>query len=135
MSRPRSARVQRDAFASARSVPVQIGAHRIVVTLTDRGPFAYADRCPHRGAPMLAGGRIVTGLVEGDGRLVSGPLGSQVRCPWHKWDYDLETGKCVVDPRLRLRTYRSWCEGDEVVVSIDGHASTESESEERDADH
>jgi nitrite reductase (NADH) small subunit len=125
VSRPRSARIRRDAFAATRSLPVQIGRQRVVVTLTDRGPFAYADRCPHRGAPMLAGGRIVTGLAQGDGRLVSGPLGSQVRCPWHKWDYDLETGRCVVDPQLRLRTYRAWLDGDEVVVSIDGHASTE----------
>jgi 3-phenylpropionate/trans-cinnamate dioxygenase ferredoxin subunit len=116
--------LQRDAFASARSLSVEIGRHRVVVTLTERGPFAYADRCPHRGAPMLAGGRIVTPLVPGTERLVPGRSESHVRCPWHKWDYDLETGRCAVDPRLRLRTYPAWIDGDEVVVSIDATRST-----------
>ena len=106
---------------------VRIGRHRVVVTLTERGPFAYADRCPHRGAPMLAGGRIVTPLVPGTDRLVPGRPESHVRCPWHKWDYDLETGRCAVDPGLRLRTYPAWIDGDEVVVSIDSHGSAESE--------
>ena len=120
MNALRSARLQRDAFASSPSLTVQIGRLRVVVTLTERGPFAYADRCPHRGAPMLAGGRIVTPLVPGGDRLVLGRPESHVRCPWHKWDYDLETGTCAVDPRLRLRTYPAWIDGDEVVVSIDG---------------
>jgi nitrite reductase (NADH) small subunit len=119
--------VRRDAFASAPSLAVEIGRHRVVVTMTEEGPFAYADRCPHRGAPMLAGGRVVTPLVTGRERLVLGRNESHVRCPWHKWDYDLETGECAVDPRLRLRTYPAWIDGDEVVVSIDGRRSTEEE--------
>ena len=99
------ARVQRDVFASAHSVPVEIGAHRIVVTLTDRGPFAYADRCPHRGAPMSCRGADRDRLVDGDGRLVSGP--ARLACPLPVAQVGLRPRdrKCVVDPRLRLRTY------------------------------
>jgi nitrite reductase (NADH) small subunit len=120
MTTSRSVRVPRDAFASTSSVPVEISGHRVVVTLTDQGPFAYADRCPHRGAPLLSGGQIVTPIVAGADRLMPGPTRSHVRCPWHKWDYDLQTGRCAVDARLRLRTYPAWTEGDDVVVSIDG---------------
>ena len=30
-----------------------------------------------------------------------------LRCPWHQYEYDLETGRCLADPeRLRVRTYR-----------------------------
>jgi nitrite reductase (NADH) small subunit len=119
MTGERSARVHRAAFESKRSVPVRLNGHRIVVTLTESGPFAYADRCPHRGAPLLMGGRIVTPLVKRADALVLGESASHVRCPWHKWDYDLRTGRCAVDSRLRLRTYAAWIDGDEVVVSME----------------
>jgi nitrite reductase (NADH) small subunit len=119
VTREQSVRVHRAAFESTQSVPVALNGHRVVVTLTDRGPFAYADRCPHRGAPLLAGGRIVRPLVKHADVLVLGESASHVRCPWHKWDYDLETGRCSVDPRLRLRTYRTWIDDDEIVVSLD----------------
>jgi nitrite reductase/ring-hydroxylating ferredoxin subunit len=26
-------------------------------------------------------------------------------CPWHGYEYDLKTGKCVGDPKLRLQSY------------------------------
>lgn len=119
MSAAGSIRVRRAAFESKPSVPVEVNGHRVVVTLTRHGPFAYADRCPHRGAPLSAGGRIVTPLAQDGHDLVLGEPESHVRCPWHKWDYDLETGRCAVDPRLRLRTYPAWIDGDEVVVSMD----------------
>ena len=35
---------------------------------------------------------------------VGAPL-SVVRCPWHKWDFEIETGRCTVDPRLKVRRY------------------------------
>ena len=113
-----TARIPRDAFASTDTVGVQVGNHHVVVTLTDDGPFAYADRCPHRGAPMLAGGRIVSSLRADGGRLELGAPRSHVRCPWHKWDFELATGRCAVDPRLRLRTYTTWTDGDEIVVAL-----------------
>lgn len=26
-------------------------------------------------------------------------------CPWHTWGYELKTGRCAVEPSLRIRTY------------------------------
>ena len=45
--------------------------------------------------------------------------GALVRCPWHKWDFDIATGRCAVDARLRVRRYPCRVEGDELVVSLD----------------
>jgi nitrite reductase/ring-hydroxylating ferredoxin subunit len=42
-----------------------------------------------------------------------------VRCPWHKWDFDIATGRCVVDAKLRVRRYAAWVDGEELVVSLD----------------
>jgi nitrite reductase/ring-hydroxylating ferredoxin subunit len=38
--------------------------------------------------------------------------------PWHKWDFDIATGRCPVDARLRVRRYAVRVEGDEVVVTL-----------------
>ena len=45
--------------------------------------------------------------------------GVLVRCPWHKWDFDIRTGTCTVDERLRVRRYPAWVDGGELVVSLD----------------
>ena len=45
--------------------------------------------------------------------------GALVRCPWHKWDFDIATGRCEVDARLRVRRYAVRVEGEELVVSLD----------------
>ena len=42
-----------------------------------------------------------------------------VRCPWHKWDFDIASGRCEVDARLRVRRYPVEVEGDELVVRLD----------------
>jgi len=59
--------------------------------------------------------------VEGFGDAVHvAREGALVRCPWHKWDFDIATGRCVVDAKLRVRRYPAWIDGEELVVSLDG---------------
>lgn len=66
--------------------------------------FSVANRCPHKGASLCAG-ELST----------DGPL---VRCPWHNWAYDLNTGKSPLDPNERIRTYPVRTEGEYVIVTI-----------------
>ena len=82
--------------------------------------YALADRCPHRAAPLCSSGEVVN-AVEGYGDAVRVTRESAlVRCPWHKWDFDIATGRCVVDAKLRVRRYAAWIDGEELVVSLDG---------------
>ena len=38
-------------------------------------------------------------------------------CPWHNFEFDLDTGRSSCEPdRLRIATYRAELEEDEVVV-------------------
>jgi len=30
---------------------------------------------------------------------------SVIACPWHGWEYDLQTGQCLWNPRYRVRVY------------------------------
>jgi nitrite reductase/ring-hydroxylating ferredoxin subunit len=81
---------------------------------------ALADRCPHRGAPLCSSGQVVTSIERrADGTLDLGPEGALIRCPWHKWDFDIATGTCPVDGHMRVRTYAVRPDGDGVVVSLD----------------
>ena len=82
----------------------RIGGREIGVVRTADGLRALRNRCPHHGGPLCLG--IVrereTGLpgrYEQSGHEV-------LRCPWHGWEFDVETGRCVDDPALRVAVYR-----------------------------
>jgi len=97
---------------------LEVGGHRIGLYRVDGSLHALADRCPHRGAPLCAG-PVATPIEVRDGAVAVGPPHSVVRCPWHKWDYEIATGRCLVDEKLRVRRYAVRVDGDEVVVSLD----------------
>jgi len=97
---------------------LEIGGHRIGLVRVGDSLHALADRCPHRGAPLCSG-RITTPIEVRDGGVGLGERASILRCPWHKWEFEIATGRCVVDPRLRVRKYAVRLEGDEIVVSLD----------------
>jgi nitrite reductase (NADH) small subunit len=39
-----------------------------------------------------------------------------VRCPWHGWEYDLETGVCPDDDAMRVAVYPVRIEAGRVLV-------------------
>jgi nitrite reductase/ring-hydroxylating ferredoxin subunit len=97
---------------------VEIDGHRIGLFRVDGELYALADRCPHRGAPLCSG--RVSSPTEASGEdVVLGPRGSIVRCPWHKWEFEIASGRSLVDARLRVRRYAVRLEGGHVVVSLD----------------
>ncbi len=97
---------------------VELGGHRIGLYRVGAELHALADRCPHRGAPLCSSGRVATGIELRDGRPALGRRDALVRCPWHKWDFDIVTGRCAVDAKLRVRRYAVHVDGDEVVVTL-----------------
>ena len=97
---------------------LEIGGHRVGLYRVGDTLHALADRCPHRGAPLCSG-RVATPIETTGDMLALGPRLSIVRCPWHKWEFDIATGRCLVDDKLRVRTYAVHVEVDEIVVSLD----------------
>jgi nitrite reductase (NADH) small subunit len=97
---------------------LDVGGHRIGLFRVGDTLHAVADRCPHRGAPVCSSGRIATAVELRDGKPALGPAQAVLRCPWHKWEFELATGRCTVHPRLRLRRYAVRIEGDEIVVAL-----------------
>jgi nitrite reductase/ring-hydroxylating ferredoxin subunit len=39
-------------------------------------------------------------------------------CPWHGYEYDIKTGECAADRRLRLKSYKVVRRGDEIYVTV-----------------
>jgi nitrite reductase (NADH) small subunit len=71
--------------------------------------FAVRNVCPHMGAPLCLG--QLTGTqewVETDsGQRVARWTrdGYILRCPWHRWEFDITTGETVFHSDWRVRTY------------------------------
>jgi nitrite reductase (NADH) small subunit len=99
-------------------VMLDLAGHRVGLYRVDGTLHALADRCPHRGAPLCAG-RIATPIEAGPAGLALGREHSIVRCPWHKWEFEIATGRSLVDEKLRVRRYAVRLEGDDVVVTLD----------------
>jgi nitrite reductase/ring-hydroxylating ferredoxin subunit len=85
---------------------------------------ALRNLCPHKLGPLCTGrvsGRVVAAAppstytpelaIERDGEII--------RCPWHLWEFEIATGHCLVDPRVRVKTYPVAIEEGQVVVYAD----------------
>ena len=79
--------------------------------------FAVSDKCPHMGASMCTGSLSGTFVAADPHEYVYGQDDRVIRCPWHGWEFDLETGRSLLEPkRVGLKTYRVTQEGDAVVL-------------------
>ncbi len=67
--------------------------------------FAYRNVCPHAGAPVCEGKICGTTAPSKVGEYILEREGEIVRCPWHGWEFDLLTGKHLVDEKMKLRPY------------------------------
>jgi nitrite reductase/ring-hydroxylating ferredoxin subunit len=97
---------------------LDVGGHRVGLYRVGGALHALADRCPHRGAPLCSG-RVATPIEAGPDGLTVGTPHSIVRCPWHKWEFEIATGRALADEKLRVRRYAVRLDGDDVVVSLD----------------
>ena len=48
-----------------------------------------------------------------------GTRNGTLQCPWHKWEFDIASGRALADERLRVRRYAVRVDGPEIVVSLD----------------
>ena len=98
----------------------QVGA----VRLGDR-VHAFAARCPHHGGP-LAHGRLTYPLVsECPGELRIEREAPAVSCPWHGWEFRLETGRALADESVRVKVFTTSVLNGRVLVAFGGDVRQE----------
>ena len=97
---------------------VDVNGRSIGIFKVDDQLYAVNNVCPHKAAPVARGTVGGTMLpTSKPGELEYGLEGQVLKCPWHGWEFNLETGECLfgVSGR-RLKTYPVGVRGDQVYV-------------------
>lgn len=91
---------------------VEIDGTEVVVFQHGERFYALDNTCLHMGGPVGKG--IIIGKVEADldqtGRLLQERFSTEeihIVCPWHGWEYDIETGQAAGARELCLRRYET----------------------------
>ena len=131
-ARPAALRGERVVVGPVDEIPP--GTRRIVVPFRGRAGigvfnvggtyYALRNLCPHKAGPLCTGrgsGRVIADAppTVADAGLDLVREGEIIRCPWHLWEFDILTGKCLVDPKVRVKLYPVVVEQGEVVVYAD----------------
>src|SRR3984957_1859139 len=100
---------------------VFVGDNEIGVFRHDGAFYAYSNFCLHQGGPACEG--LTIARVEERLRPDKTSMGLYFSeadmnfvCPWHGMEYDMRTGECVADRRLKLKKYQVVQKGDEVFL-------------------
>ncbi len=78
----------------------QCDGKTVAIANVDGQFYAINNTCLHRGGPLGQG--VLDGQV--------------VTCPWHGWEYDVSTGKVVMNPSVGVECYRVEVRGDDIFV-------------------
>ena len=121
----RGPHVQREwPVAQASEIPpggrkiVEVGGRSIGVFNVNGTFVAVLNVCPHELAPVCLGTVRGTTLASIPGEYRWGREGEILACPWHGWEFDLLTGRALVDKRKRLRLYPVTVREDTVYVTL-----------------
>jgi nitrite reductase (NADH) small subunit len=96
---------------------VDVGGRSIGVFHVDGRYYAIRNVCPHMGAPLCLGTVGGTMLPSEPHTYTYGLENRILRCPWHGYEFDLETGRPPFGTYpLRVRTYPVRVEEDQVVI-------------------
>jgi len=103
---------------------VAVGALEVgIFRLSDR-LVAYENRCPHSGGPVCQGRLFnrVEEIIMPDQTSRGMRFGRErhVVCPWHGYEFDLETGRHPGDARMRLRSVPVRVSGDVLYLEAPG---------------
>jgi nitrite reductase/ring-hydroxylating ferredoxin subunit len=82
----------------------QAGGTPVALILCAGTYRALGNVCRHRGGP------IGEGHIDTHERTVT--------CPWHGWQYDVETGQAKLNPMAKLAVYPVEVVGNEIRVTV-----------------
>ena len=88
---------------------VQHQKHEIALIHAGGVTRAYLNRCPHQGGPVCDGliinrvEEVIDEQKQFKGFAFSDDL--HLVCPWHGWEFNLETGQCAGDGKVKIRQF------------------------------
>jgi len=63
---------------------------------------ATSNTCPHRGGPL------------GEGDLEAGVI----TCPWHGFQYEVATGRCLTNAALSVACHKARVDGQDILIEV-----------------
>jgi nitrite reductase/ring-hydroxylating ferredoxin subunit len=81
---------------------LEVKGNTIALYNVDGTLYATANTCAHRGGPL------------GEGELDR----TTITCPWHGFQYEVVTGKCLTNPALSVACYTVQVRGQDVLIEI-----------------
>jgi nitrite reductase (NADH) small subunit len=79
--------------------------------------FALSNHCPHHGGPLCHGRISGAVLPSQPYEYRYGREGRVLICPWHGWEFDIESGRTIFDPAVRVKIYEARIEEGEIVLT------------------
>lgn len=97
---------------------LEVRGKEIVIIRWGEDVHALRNVCPHQ-TQSFACGRVHARLAATGAResltVTDEPV---IACPWHKWEFSLRTGQCLVDSTLRVRTYSTKVDSGRIFVDV-----------------
>ena len=97
-------------------VTARVGGREVGVVAVNGELHGVRNRCPHHGGPLCLG--VVRERVRGEPGRYELAETSVLRCPWHGWEFDPATGRCLDDDSMRVAVYAATAEGGRVYVDL-----------------
>jgi nitrite reductase (NADH) small subunit len=102
-------------------IAVDVSGIEIAVFNADGEFYAISNRCAHQQAPLCKAGE---GKINADDTWTAtrGGVNEEactISCPWHLWEWDLETGEHAVSGK-RIATFDCEVEDGDVYVDAPG---------------
>ncbi|RVV98135.1 Rieske (2Fe-2S) protein [Mesobaculum littorinae] len=96
-----------DEIPEGKGKRVDVEGRSIAIFNRGDGRFsAISNTCPHEGAELCWGKIAAFADATGPGQYTTVEDREMVRCPWHGWEFDLETGRSYCDPkRVRVKAF------------------------------
>lgn len=97
---------------------IECAGREIGVFNVDGTFHAVGNYCPHMGGPCAEG--LVTGMFDADaeGNVTFERDGEILCCPWHGWQFDIDTGDHLGHSKKRLLTFDTVVEDGDVYVRV-----------------
>jgi nitrite reductase (NADH) small subunit len=108
-----------DELEEAKPKIVSVQGRNIGLIKTNGEVYAVRNICPHKAAPVCRGLVRGTMMPSEPGEFVFGLENRVLQCPWHGWEFNLETGQPIHGGRKsRLTLYNVVVEQKSVFVEF-----------------
>ena len=99
------------------SVAVKAFGTTVAIFNVEGKLFAVGNYCPHHGGPLCHSHVSGANLPSQPYKYRYGREGRVLTCPWHGWQFDLESGRTMFDSSSRVKVYEVHVESGVIMLT------------------